>query len=142
MLLSKPTLNNMASKFGMGLLFLLTSNLSMALMWESDNAKGSSITLYIRTSVLSRIQAKTTRARRNANLLKKTRRNRRRRFFDSCVSGRSTFSDTDYDNLRLVQERQRTKSKVFPRSVQNFLQWIRNSRKRSAFYCQTGNVQL
>ena len=71
MLLSKPTLKNMVSKFGMVLLFLLISNLSMALIWESDNAKGYSITSAIRISVLSRIQAKTTRVRRNAKPLKK-----------------------------------------------------------------------
>ena len=73
---------------------------------------------------------------------KKTGRNRKGRLPDPDLSGQSAFSDTDYGNLRLVQERKFSYGKILPWAVQGFIQRFFHPAKRGAVYRKTGNLQL
>ena len=71
-------------------------------------SKGFSIILVFPASVLNHIRARDMKTQKSGKPLKKMRRNRTGRIVNPCISRRSSFSDTDYCDISVVQKRKRS----------------------------------
>ena len=129
-----------ASKSGTGRLCLLILRQSTISKSVSGNASGCSIGLAIPASAHSPSRSKAMKIRKSGKLLKKTRRNRKRRIPYPGLSGRSPFSDSDYGDISLVQKGKCAYCKIFSGAFQGVLQRLRYSGKRGIIHRKASNL--
>ena len=127
---------------GTGRLCLLILRQSTISKSASGSASGCSIGLAIPASAHSPSRAKAMKIRKSGKLLKKTRRNRKRRIPYPDLSGRSPFSDSDYGDISLVQKGKCAYCKIFSGAFQGVLQRLRYSGKRGIIHRKASNLQL